>query len=70
MMSGLQDGNYHNLPVLVQDGVKNFETFFMQQKLNQRLFIRLCDTCAPTLKARLIALSKDEITPGQLPACR
>ncbi len=50
---------------LAHDGVKAFETFFVQGDLNRRLFLRLCETCAPNLKPRLEALVSNELKPGQ-----
>lgn len=50
---------------LAHDGVKAFETLFVQRDLNQRVFLQLCETCAPNLKPRLDALARNELKPEQ-----
>ena len=64
MMTELHGGGATTLS-LAHDGVKAFETLFVQRDLNQRLFLQLCDTCAPNLKPRMEGLARNEVKPGQ-----
>lgn len=63
MMSDLHGGGPQT-EALARDGVSNFETLFVQGDLNQRLFIKLSETCAPALKSRLVALANGSTKPG------
>jgi hypothetical protein len=51
---------------LASDGVRAFETLFVQGNLDQRLFITLCGQCAPNLTPRLQGLAAMQMKPGQL----
>jgi hypothetical protein len=64
MMSNVQGGG-PNTEGLAQDRVRNFESFFVSSQLNQQLLIELSETCAPNMKARLLALSVGSIKPGE-----
>ena len=51
---------------LASDGVRAFETLFVQGNLDQRLFITLSMQCAPNLTPRLQGLAATQMKPGQL----
>jgi hypothetical protein len=50
---------------LAKDGVRHFETLFVQTTLNQHLVLHLSETCAPNLKPRLEGLLNGQVAPGQ-----
>jgi len=64
MMSNSQGGGTQ-VELLARDILKKFESFFVSNQLNQQLLIELSETCAPILKARLLALSVGNIKPGE-----
>ena len=63
-ISSVKGGGEH-VHGLAVDGVRNFETFFVQGTISQNLIVEMCATCAPNLITRFTALVEKKIEPGQ-----
>ncbi len=53
------------MEALALDGIKNFETLFVSNELDQKLLTGMARTIAPNITVRLSGLSLKTIKPGE-----
>jgi hypothetical protein len=63
MISPVSGGGQHVQGAAV-DGVRLFETLFVNGSINRNLVVEMSETCPPNLKSRLKALTEQKIKPG------